>query len=241
SIKTRRSHNHIFSIQNYVGEWITDEDEIRRSAADFFEEYFMGTPQVICQPLCLPVYRSLDISEVASLSREFTTEEIKVVVFVADDDSAPDTDGFGTLFFKETWEVTRMDVTDGILDFFNNLTMPEQLKLSRLMLVPKGASQNSFNNFWPVAVSSLLYRFIAKLLVNRIKLVLHKLVGPNQSAFMEGRQISNNILLCQELLHDYHCDMGMPRFVAKLDLLKAYDSVQWSFWFTLLNYLNFPP
>ncbi|XP_043693014.1 uncharacterized protein LOC122643461 [Telopea speciosissima] len=100
--------------------------------------------------------------------------------------------------------------------------------------------ENSFHDYRPIAVSPLLYRFIAKLLANRLKLVMDKVVGVNQSAFIEGRNITDNVLLAQELMNGYHLNKGMPRFAAKVDLRKVYDSVQWSFLFTLLLRLNFP-
>ncbi|GKF67544.1 putative RNA-directed DNA polymerase, eukaryota, reverse transcriptase zinc-binding domain protein, partial [Tanacetum coccineum] len=62
-----------------------------------------------------------------------------------------------------------------------------------------------------------------------MKVYLYKLVSLNQSAFVPGRSISDNILLTQELMHNYHLDRGTPRCAFKVDIQKAYDTVDWSF------------
>ncbi|XP_042488561.1 uncharacterized protein LOC122068744 [Macadamia integrifolia] len=240
SLKTRRAHNSISTIQSSSGVMLTNDEEIRDEAVSYFSTAFMNTPQVVCGDFDIPIDRSLSWHEKDLLSQAFSMDDIKKVIFAAENDSAPGTDGFGACFYKATWDITGHDVSNAILDFFNNPWLPDQVKLSRLTLIPKGDHQNTFSDYRPIAVSSFIYQFIAKLLANRLKLVLHKLVGINQSAFTEGRQIYDNILLCQDLLHDYHLNKGMPRFAAKLDLRKVYDSVQWSFLFTLLNRLNFP-
>ncbi|GJT49744.1 hypothetical protein Tco_0975901 [Tanacetum coccineum] len=41
--------------------------------------------------------------------------------------------------------------------------------------------------------------------------------------------ISDNILLTQELMHNYHLDRGTPRCAFKVDIQKAYDTVDWCF------------
>ncbi|XP_021991402.1 uncharacterized protein LOC110888172 [Helianthus annuus] len=58
---------------------------------------------------------------------------------------------------------------------------------------------------------------------------LGTLVNINQSAFVPGRKISGNILITQELMHNYHVDRGPPRCALKIDIQKAYDTVSWSF------------
>jgi len=50
-------------------------------------------------------------------------------------------------------------------------------------------------------------------------------VGPNQGAFILGRSIAENILLAQELVFNYHREKGRPRCTIKVDLMKAYDSI----------------
>nr|GEU38638.1 hypothetical protein [Tanacetum cinerariifolium] len=58
---------------------------------------------------------------------------------------------------------------------------------------------------------------------------LKVLISPNQSAFVSGRSIADNILLTQELMHNYHLDRGVARCAFKVDIQKAYDTVDWVF------------
>nr|GEU83844.1 hypothetical protein [Tanacetum cinerariifolium] len=68
-----------------------------------------------------------------------------------------------------------------------------------------------------------------------------EVVSENQSAFILGRRISDNILITQELMHNYHRNMGAPRCAFKVDIQKAYDTVDWKFLECILKYFGFPP
>lgn len=67
------------------------------------------------------------------------------------------------------------------------------------------------------------------MLTNRLKPILDKIVNKNQSAFIPVRQISDNILLTQELMKGYGRKHGLSRCALKIDLQKAYDTVSWKF------------
>ncbi|KAL6512997.1 hypothetical protein OROHE_019787 [Orobanche hederae] len=66
------------------------------------------------------------------------------------------------------------------------------------------------------------------------------LVGPEQSAFVPGRNIHDNTILAQEIIRGYGQKQISSRCMMKLDLRKAYDSVQWSFLEHLLRAYGFP-
>ncbi|GJS81490.1 hypothetical protein Tco_0748031 [Tanacetum coccineum] len=68
-----------------------------------------------------------------------------------------------------------------------------------------------------------------KILTNRIIEGIKEVVSENQSAFVPGRRILDNILLSQELMHNYHLKRGSPRCAFKVDIQKAYDTVDWRF------------
>ncbi|XP_074346333.1 secreted RxLR effector protein 78-like [Apium graveolens] len=69
---------------------------------------------------------------------------------------------------------------------------------------------------------------------------LTDLVDNFQNAFIPGRRISDNILLTQELLKNYHRPVGAPRYAIKVDIKKAYDSVSWEFLIDALRLFRFP-
>lgn len=67
-----------------------------------------------------------------------------------------------------------------------------------------------------------------KVLDNRLKWWIPKLILPNQASFIAGRQISNNIIITQEVLHSMHYKRGSTGWMAiKVDLEKAYDRLRW--------------
>ncbi|GKF39418.1 putative reverse transcriptase domain, reverse transcriptase zinc-binding domain protein, partial [Tanacetum coccineum] len=68
---------------------------------------------------------------------------------------------------------------------------------------------------------------------------IKEVVSENQSAFVPGRRISDNILITQELMHNYHRDRGPPRCAFKVDIQKAYDMVDWRFLGTILKSFGF--
>jgi hypothetical protein len=56
---------------------------------------------------------------------------------------------------------------------------------------------------------------------------LDAIISSNQAAFIPNRSISENILLAQELVREYHMKKGKARCAIKIDIMKAYDFVSW--------------
>ena len=73
-----------------------------------------------------------------------------------------------------------------------------------------------------------LYKWLAKVLANRPKKVIGKVVSKAQNAFVEGRQILDATLIANEAIDSIlkSNDCGI---LCKLDIEKAYDNVNWSF------------
>ncbi|KAL0283158.1 UNVERIFIED_CONTAM: Retrovirus-related Pol polyprotein from type-1 retrotransposable element R2 [Sesamum radiatum] len=70
--------------------------------------------------------------------------------------------------------------------------------------------------------------------------VLDTLISPSQNAFVPGRSIGDNILLAQELFSGYNQKNLPPRCALKVDLRKAYDTVEWDFLKAALTLFGFP-
>ncbi|GJR08348.1 sodium/hydrogen exchanger 6 [Tanacetum coccineum] len=95
--------------------------------------------------------------------------------------------------------------------------------------------------WWVVISLVLLGTFSPMIIVNRVKEGLGDIISINQSAFVLGRRISNNILLTQELMRNYHRRRGPTRCAFKVDIQKAYNTIDWNFLETILVGFGFHP
>ncbi|XP_062113165.1 uncharacterized protein LOC133824300 [Humulus lupulus] len=70
--------------------------------------------------------------------------------------------------------------------------------------------------------------------------ILPKLVNQNQGAFVKNRSLAHNVLILQDLLKGYNRKRSSPRCLMKIDISKAYDSIDWDILENLLNAFKFP-
>lgn len=186
----------------------------------------------LVEPINSPDYlfvKKLSEFDANHMVRIVSKEEVKEAIFGMDDDKAPGPDGFSAKFFKESWSIIGDEVCSAVQDYFCNGMLLKELKATIIALVPKFASPKKESDFRPIACCNVLYKSITKIIANRIKGVLGGLVDECQSAFIPSRQISDNILLTQELMRNYHRSRGVAKVAFKIDIQKAYDSLEWSF------------
>ena len=97
-------------------------------------------------------------------------------------------------------------------------------------------------DFQPISLYNVIYKIISKMLANRLKQILPKVIFSTQSAFVPGQLITDNVLVAYELLHTMHSrKKGKKGFLAlKLDISKAYDTIEWPFLRGIMSKLDFP-
>nr|GEU33545.1 hypothetical protein [Tanacetum cinerariifolium] len=105
---------------------------------------------------------------------------------------------------KEAWDIIADDVTSAVLEFINGRLL--ELNHTIIALILKVKYPARVSDYLPISCCNVLFKSISKIIANRIKESLKVLVNPNQSAFVPRRSISDNILLAQELMHNYHLD-----------------------------------
>ena len=83
----------------------------------------------------------------------------------------------------------------------------------------------------------MTYKIISKLLTNRLKVVLPKLISPYQLAFLPGRLIQDNYIVTGKVFNSMNHKRGKGEWMEiKADREKAYDKVEWEFVIALSSF-----
>jgi hypothetical protein len=90
-----------------------------------------------------------------------------------------------------------------------------------LTLIPKEENVASPSKYIPITLCNIVYKIIIKVIANWLKPLLPLLISPEQTGYVEGRQILDGIILAHEVIH-YLKNTKQPGMLLKLDLLKSF-------------------
>ncbi|XP_074315611.1 uncharacterized protein LOC141651816 [Silene latifolia] len=155
-------------------------------------------------------------------------------------DKAPGPDGYSSGFFRDAFDIVGEDVVSAIMEFFTSGRLLQQVNATVLTLIPKNEAPATVMEFRPIACCNVLYKCISKVICNRVAKVLPDIISMNQGAFIQDTEIVDNILICHDLVRLYNRKSCSPRVLMKIDLRKAYDSIEWDFLHEMLVALMFP-
>ncbi|XP_074271511.1 uncharacterized protein LOC141595442 [Silene latifolia] len=185
---------------------------------------FMGTNKHVTRVHFSTIRRGRVLNEQRrqKLMQPVTDLEIREALFFIPAHKPPGPDGYTSQLFKDSFDV---------IGHVNSTV---------LTLIPQKNRHVSVADFRPIACCNVLYKCITKVICNRMAEALADIISENQSAFIKGRDIVDNIFICQDLVRLYNRKACSLRTIMKVDLRKAYDSLDWSFIEDMFRALGFP-
>ncbi|KAF3774611.1 retrotransposable element ORF2 protein [Nymphaea thermarum] len=174
------------------------------------------------------------------LLQPISEEEVTTIVWSLDKDSAAGPDGFPNYFFQECWEMVRTEVVHVVQNFFSYGQLVRSVNETMICLIPKKDNSKKVEDFRPISLCNTTYKIIVKVIVNRMRGILSRIINVNQAAFSKGRHIHDNINWVNEIINskDFWDKGGC---CLNLDLMKAYDRVSWVFLANSMSFLRFHP
>ena len=126
-------------------------------------------------------------------------------------------------FFQNFWNIVGNDVIGVCLNFLNHDIFPSDINDMTIVLIPKVPNPEEVANFRPISLCNVIYKIISKAMANILNPILARVMSGNQSAFVPGRLIIDNIGVAFETLHFLkHQKSSHHGYAAiKLDMAKA--------------------
>ena len=119
--------------------------------------------------------------------------------------------------------------------------MPRGINNTYICMIPKTKNPQKITDYRPISLCNVIYKLISKVLVNRLKKILHSVINEAQSAFVPRRLITDNVVVAFETMHSIaKRKKGKAGSMAiKLDMSKAYDRVEWAYLGSMMRKMGF--
>ncbi|GKC82014.1 RNA-directed DNA polymerase, eukaryota, reverse transcriptase zinc-binding domain protein [Tanacetum coccineum] len=186
------------------------------------------------------MFLQLDQCDSSLLEAAFTLEEVKEAVWACSSVKSPGPDGFNFKFIKRYWDLIKFEFFSFIKYFEKYGSLTRGCNSSFIVLILKNSDPLGIGDYRPISLIGCMYKVLAKLLATRLSKIIHKLIRPNQTAFLSRRQILDGCLIANEIFNVAKAE-NLKLLLFKVDSEKAFDSVNWDFLIDIMHQMGFGP
>lgn len=185
SLMVRRRRNKIVAIKDGPS-WIHTNEGRSDYFLDKFQELFrLGFPTI---PVNMDGLGQNLISkaENKAIIEIPSKAEIKRCIEAFHPLKSPSPNGFSGIFYRSYWDTVREHIVKFTQKCFRLKKVPHGVNRTFLVLIPKTRHLTNFNHFRPISLRNFAYKIISKILMERLKKLLGRIVLLNQGAFVKG-------------------------------------------------------
>ena len=154
---------------------------------------------------------------------------------------SPGEDGFSKEFYETFFDLIGLHLLNSYNEAFNKGQLSISQRRGVLCLIPKdGSCPLKLTNWRPLTLLNVDRKILARALGRRVEKVLSLLIHSNQTGFMKGRFIGQNVRLFNDIM-EYTESKKLPAILLFTDFRKAFDTIEWNFFLKCIELYNFGP
>ena len=153
----------------------------------------------------------------------------------------PGTDGFPAEFDRFFWPEINKEMTESFNFAFQSRKLSITQRTGIISLIPqKFKDKTMLDHLRPISLLNVDYKIVTKAIAKRLEKVLPSIINPDQTGYVKGRYIGENVRLIQDIIE--HTNLTGKKGIALfLDFKKAFDSIEWPYLKAAINFFNFGP
>ena len=226
-------------IEDSSGNIVTETRDILRVQREYYQNLFTSEPVDIDMQnkFCSKLENKLTREQSNMLENELEFSEVRKAIQLMKNNRSPGPDGIPIEFYKKFWE----QIKDILLKVYRHSFEIGELSYSQylaiIILLYKEGAREILKNWRPISLINVDAKILSKVLANRLKLVLPFLINTDQKGCIQGRLIGHNIRLLEDLIEE----SDENTILLLQDNEKAFDRVEWSWLFKVLEAFGFGP
>ena len=229
-------------------EFVTSDKEILSECETFYKNLYSSHLDASRNDFQNDNFFSVDTNTKVLDDRErqtcegfITKQECLQALKDMEPNKTPGSDGLPAEFYKIFWN----EISDYLINSINYAFGNGQLSVTQrrgiIKLIPKKDTEtNLIKNWRPITLLNCDYKIAAKAIANRIKNVLTNMINNDQTGFIKGRFIGENIRLIDGVIQ-FAAAKNISGLLLFLDFEKAFDTVEWTFIQRTFKHFNFGP
>lgn len=233
------SDRNIHKIKSESGVLHTLHEDINTEFKVFYEKLYSSqsgaVPGIMQSFLGSCKLPELDQEDRNYLEAEITCEDIIESIKSLKNGKSPGPDGLSNEIYKQFREV----LAPYLLKVYNRAmedgALPPTMNEAIITLIPKkGRDPEKVGSYRPISLLNTDQKILTKILARRLSIHMGKMVHPDQTGFIPKRNLFYNLRRLFNIIHSFK-DPKEDLVVLSLDAEKAFDQVEWSYLFALME------
>ena len=184
------------------------------------------------------ISKSLSENDKIYCDRNISLKDCEEEINAMKINKSPGLDGLPVEFYRIFWNQIKYNFYCAVVEIYKSGYMAPSMRTAVLSLLFKKEDRQLMKNYRPISLLNCDYKIIAAILAKRLQTVLCKIINENQSGYLKGRFIGNNIRLTCDIF-EYAEIFNKPGAIIMLDYEKAFDTLEWPFIISVLKHSNF--
>ncbi|CAI5464348.1 unnamed protein product [Closterium sp. Yama58-4] len=177
--------------------------------------------------------------EAAELSADWTEEEVKRAFSAMAANKSPGKDGLPKELFEAHWDLLGKGFMALAKDFARTAVLSTEVKEAVTILLHKKGDKDQLNNYRPITLLNFTYKVLARVMADRMKKYLGRVISPEQYGFLPRRRLTDAVGLVADIIDSARND-NEDWFLLLVDFKKVFDSVSRGYLFRTMRAMGFP-